>query len=226
MVLTALPLLQKVSYLLKETTTDTSVSRISSLDQAIRAVLGEHKWRFKLKLGNLILVASTQTYDLTSASVLADGDYDLETGIFEVWDNTTAGSEGKIDPVHYDRKEETDVQKIYLTPDNKTLGFTKGIVGTENYDVWYYAQHKDLASSTATLNVPIPEAFIQAIALYCAKLVHDGKRQRYDSRNKMLEYQEEISKLRLKASGNKIKDLPKTIPTVFQYTGFRRSYRY
>jgi len=56
--------------------------------------------------------------------------------------------------------------------------------------------------------------------------VHTAKRQRYDARNSLADFKEKIDGLRPQEASNKALNAPKTVPTVMQYYGIRRNYRY
>lgn len=221
MITTAEPFLQELSSVLNEGSFDTSTKRVRIFNRSARHTFDAHKWSFKRQKIDLVTENGVQEYDLTSDDIVANGNYDALAGIYEVWN----GNE-QIDPIDYDVKNSSLVQKFYLTPDNKKIGFTKDIDGTEEYDIWIYTQHKDVTSYGESLKTPIPESFKTAIVTHMKHLVHDSKRQRYDARNAIIDYQEQIGKLILKEGSNKARHLPKTIRNIFQYTGFRRSYKY
>jgi len=65
-----------------------------------------------------------------------------------------------------------------------------------------------------------------AICLLMKAMVHGAKRQRYDERNALVDYKEEIEELVLQDASNKIKDLPQNVPTIFTYNKFNRTYSY
>lgn len=219
MITTPEPVLQETSNMLNESTTDTSAKRVSYFNRSVRKVISMRKWSWAKKKHDLAVSAGVQEYDLTSVI----SDYNIQWGIYEVW----VGGK-KIDPVNYDRRDNIAASdaRFYLTPDNKKLGFTKTIDGTEDIDVWYYQVHVNAANHQASLNIPLPEDIQIAVALYIKHLVHEGKRQRYDSRNAILDFQQVIEELVLQDASNKAKDLPKTVPTVFTYARVRRIYRY
>lgn len=220
MITTPATILDEVSAMLNESSTDTSTKRINLYNRATRHTIHAYKWSFRRKNFSLTTSNGVQEYNLTS--VITDGDYDPVAGIFEVWNGTE-----KIDPINYDRKTNTStLLEFYLTPDNKTIGFTKAITGSESIVIIYYQAYKNVVSSTTTLNISIPDTFIIPIATYTKFLVHDGKRQRYDARNAILDYQQQISERKLADGGNKAKDLPRVVPNLMSYIGFKRSYTY
>lgn len=176
------------------------------------------KWGFEKKKGTLTLSAGVQTYSL----VTQFSDYNPLKGIVSVWVNGQ-----KIDSVDYDEKADVTspaTQKCYLEPDNETIGFRKEIDGTEVIEVLYYAFHTPVTASTEILAFDIPDEMILPIALYMKHLVHEGKRQRYDSRNALIDFKEEIDNLRPMAASKKMKDRPRVVSNIFRYNRVRRSY--
>lgn len=217
MLTTALPILQLVSRKLKETTTDVTSLRVGYISDSCKHILGIYKWGWSRKKHDLVLTAGVQEYNLST--ILTD--YSPVRGIFEVY---VAGEQ--IDPVPYNNKDaaSTTEQSFYLLPDDKTIGFTVALDGTEDIDIWYYADWVTVTTSTDTFNVSIPETLLEAIALYVKYFVHDGKRQRFDARNALLDYKQEIDTIIPQQGSGKIKGLPRRIYNFFSYMGFKRTY--
>lgn len=219
MITTLLPILQAVSRKLKEITTDISSLRIGYSNDSVKFILSVYKWGWSRKKKDLTVHAAIQEYVLTTEIT----DYSPIRGIFEVY---VAGK--KIDPVPYNNKDSvssSDKQYFYLMPDDVTIGFTKTITGTENIDIYYYAEWTDVADSTTTLSVSIPESMLELIALYTKYLIHDGKRQRFDARNALLDYKQALDTLIPQQGSGKIKDQPRRIYNFFSYLGFKRTYK-
>ena len=217
MLTTLQPILIEVSDIMKEATPDYTAQRQRYAVRAVRRILMMKKVKWSLKEKTLTLSAGTQEYDMTSQAT----DYSPIRGIYEVWNGDT-----KLDPVNYDRRANVDEddQLFYLKPDDKTIGFTKAIDGTESYTVHYYATLTAPSTYTDTLNLAIPEEYIVPIALFTKHLIHEGKRQRYDSRNALLDFKQAMDEIIPQAASSKIKDAPKHVPKLFSYTGFRRTY--
>lgn len=210
--------LAAVSRRLKETVTDTSSLRVGYFNDSGKHILSLYKWGWSRRKHDLDVDDGVQTYDLTSEI----SDYSPERGIWEVY----VGGE-KIDPVNYDRRDSAvggTQQKFYLDPTDKTIGFTKDLDGTEDIDIWYYASWTDASLYNSTLTLPLPENILILFALYMKHLVHDGKRQRYDARNALLDFQEVLQNIIAQQGSSKIKDLPRHVPKLYAYTGFKRVY--
>lgn len=218
MITTPAPVLSELSGMLNESTTDTSSKRLGYFNRSVRKVLSVKKWGFEKRTRTLTLVAEIQTYDLTAQFI----DYNPIKGIISVWVNGA-----KIDSIDYDEKADVATpasQKFYLDPDNQTIGFRKTIAGDEEIKVIYYANHTYVTAQGETLTFDIPDDMILPIALYMKHLVHEGKRQRYDSRNALIDFKEEIDSLRPMAGSKKIKDRPRTVGNIFRYNRVKRSY--
>lgn len=218
MITTPAAFLTETSNMLNESTVDNGTKRISYFNRSVRKVLSMKKWGFEKKKGTLTLSAGVQTYSLTTLF----SDYNPLKGIVSVWVNGQ-----KIDSVDYDEKADITspaTQKCYLEPDNETIGFRKEIDGTEVIEVLYYANHTAVTASTETLAFDIPDEMILPIALYMKHLVHESKRQRYDSRNALIDFKEEIDNLRPMAASKKMKDRPRVVSNIFRYNRVRRSY--
>ncbi len=218
MVTSAAPVLTEVSQILNESTTDTGTKRLGYFNRSVKKVLSMKKWGFEKRKRTLTLTAGVQTYDLTAQF----SDFNTLKGIISVW----VGGK-KIDSIDYDEKADVSApatQKFYLEPGNETLGFRKTIVGNETIEVWYYANHTNISTSAEVLTFDIPDEMVLAIAIYIKFLVHDGKRQRFDARNALLDFKEEIDNLRPMAATKKIKDRPRTVGNIFKYNRVRRVY--
>jgi hypothetical protein len=218
MLTTIYPILQAVSRKLKEDTTDTSTLRVGYTNDAIRYILGLYKWGWSIKKKDLTTISGVQEYDLTSEI----SDYSVIRGIYEIYSN-----EEKLDPVPYENKDSVSSNTLnyfYLKPDDKTLGFTASITGSENIDIYYYPEWTDVGGYTDTISVPIPESMVELIALYVKHLVHEGKRQRFDSRNALLDFKQALDTLIPQQGSAKIKDKPRRVYNFFSYLGFKRNY--
>lgn len=218
MITTAAPVLTELSGMLNESSADTSTKRIGYFNRSVRKVLSMKKWGFEKRTRQLTLTAGVQTYDLTAQF----SDYNPLKGIISVWVNGA-----KIDSIDYDEKADVATpasQRCYLDPDNQTLGFRKEIAGDETILVLYYANHTYVTTNNEALTFDIPDDMVLAIALYMKHLVHEGKRQRYDSRNSLLDFKDEIDSLRPMAATKKMKDRPRTAPNIFRYNRIKRSY--
>ena len=192
MITTAQPILAETSNILNESSTDTSTKRLSYFNRSCKKVFGIARWPWRKRKGTLDTDPGIQEYDLKTEFT----DYDVQAGIESVW----VGGE-KILPMNYDRKADVDTpatQKFYLTPDNRSIGFIKALDGTETVEIWYYAIHTYISASGESLVISIPDDISTAVAQYMKFLVHDGKRQRYDARNALLDFKEEIHTLRPK----------------------------
>lgn len=185
---------------------------------SVKHILTELKWAWSRKYAILDIDAGVQEYDLTVKIT----DYSSVRGVYEVYVGGV-----KLTPIAYDRREnyaETDTQVYYITPDGKSIGFLKTLAGTEVVGIWYYATHTDVALYTTTLNISLPDEIGNLAAHYVKFLVHDGKRQRNDARNAMIDYTDLLDKIRPQDASTKAKDAPKQIPNVMAYHRFRRTY--
>lgn len=208
---------QECTDLLNESALDTSAKRIRFFNRAMRAIKDVRKWSWNRVSGTLTMVVDTTEYDLTTAF----SNYDPMWGIFEVY----LGGE-KIEPVDYTRKDDTTADKYYLKPDNKTIGFTFEVTGSENVVIWYTPSHTAATTAATTLVPSVPDSMLGPVALLMKSYVHGGKRQRVDQKNTLLEYKEAIGEAILKDASHKVKDAPHNIPTVFTYGRVKRTYRF
>lgn len=216
MITTLNPFLVEGSNALKEQSTDTSAQRISYGNTALRALLSEYKFAWSRKTHDLALSNGVSTYDLSSVI----SDFNPSWGLYEV----QLGGE-TVDPIDYDARNGTfNVIKWYFHPDNKSMTIKKEIDGTENIDIIYYAQHMDVEAEDTALNISYPESVQEAVGKYIKYLVHDGRRQRNDARNTMLDYRAKIDALRPMEASNKARLRGKTFPNVMQYARVKRSY--
>ena len=211
------PILIETSNLLNEGSTDTSSKRISFGNRAIRRVLRVRRWNWARLSHTLTVVDDTQEYDLSSEI----SDYNPNWGIYEVYMD-----DEKMTPIDYNQKENTTSDHFYLKPDGKTIGFTNDIDGDEDIEIWHYPRWVNVSADDTTFNLSIPEDMLGAICLLMKAMVHGAKRQRYDERNALVDYKEEIEELVLQDASNKIKDLPQNVPTIFTYNKFNRTYSY
>lgn len=214
MITTMLPILQALSRKLKEETTDTSSLRIGYGNDTCKHILSLYKFGWSRKKLNLTVVAADQEYDLTVETT----DYSPSRGIYEVY---LAGIQ--IFPCDYNNKE-NESNRFYLTPDNKSIGFTDALDGTEDIDIWYYPEFVGVADTSSTFNVGFPDSLLEALAFYSKALVHGGKRQRFDERNALLDFKNEVDKIIPQEGSAKIKDRPKKVPNFMGYSGFKRTY--
>ena len=218
MITTLLPILDVVSRKLNESATDTTTKRIGYSNDAIRHILSLYKWGWSKKKLDLTVVNGTQEYVLTTEAT----DYSPVRGIYEVY----VGGD-KIDPVPYNNKDSVSSstsQYFYLKPDDVTIGFTLDLDGTEDIDIWYYPVWTDAADSTSTLSISIPESMVELIAFYIKYLVHDGRRQRFDARNALLDFKQALDTIIPQQASGKVKDQPRRVYNFFSYLGFKRTY--
>lgn len=222
MMTTIEPLLIEVSQLLGETTTDISTARIGMCNRAIRHTFEQYSWSFRRKPLALTTTVNVQEYDLTSALIVTDNDYDSEFGVYEIWNGTT-----KIEPIFPENKQNfSSADSYYLSPDNKKINFTLPQTSANTYTVYYYSRHVDVASKTTILKTYIPENFMVPICTYIRHLVHDRKRQRNDARNMILDFQEQISDLKMSQTKSKARGLKKNVSSPLQYVNFKRKYNF
>jgi len=213
MITTPRPVLKAISERLNESDTDVSDKRLGIFDQALHHHLNQYKWKWARKSGNLTVEAGTTEYSLLTAFT----DYNITWGI----DSVSIGDQ--IYPVEYEDRAFFISQHFTLTPDKKTIIFTKD-VDTGTVPIWYYAEHTDVSAPDETLAISIPEAHLAAVVLYAKHLVHDGKRQRNDARNAILDYQEVVEQLALQNGSTNAKYLTKTRRNPLQFAGIRRTY--
>lgn len=218
MITTAQPILAETSQILNESTTDTSSKRIGYFNRSCKKVFSMYRWPWKKRKRTLTVEDGVQEYVLTTQF----SDYDVNYGIDSVWVGGV-----KIGTINHDKKadiDNPDEQVFSLTPDKKSILFEKELDGTETVEIWYYAIHTYVSSANESLTVPIADDVSTAIALYMKHLVHEGKRQRYDSRNALLDFKEEIDTLRPVAASKKIKDAPRVMASPFAYLRHKRTY--
>lgn len=217
MITTGAPIFAETSHILNEGSSDTSAKRIGFLNRAARRVLRVRRWDWQKKMHDLTVSAGVQEYDLSSAI----SDYNPNWGIFEVY----VGGE-KISPIDYNNANIANSTSFYLKPDGVTIGFVVDLDGTENIDIWYYPRWVNITDENTVFNISLPEDLLGAICLLMKAMVHGAKRQRYDERNALIDYKEEIGELVLQDASPKIKDLPKNVPTILSYNRVKRSYVY
>jgi hypothetical protein len=216
MITTPQEFLDETSAMLKEATTDVSNTRLRYFYRAARKVLSMAKFASTRKPFTLALTAGVQEYDLS----LLISDFNPLWGIYEVYVNSE-----KIDPVDYPtRSQFSSSTRYYYKEDDKTLGFTKIIAGTETIIVYYYPRLVKPTAADTVLNISFPEDMLTSICLYMKHLVHEGKRQRYDSRNALLDFKEEMDTLRPQNASNKARGMPKIVPNIMTTSRFRRRY--
>lgn len=211
--------LDEASALLKELSVETGTTRFIYLNRSVRRLLRVRRWEWAKVAHTLDTDNGVQEYDLTAEIT----DFNPQWGIYEVY----IGGE-KASPTPYDNiSNQTNEKLFYLKPDGKTIGFIKALDGTEtDIVIWYYPRWVTVTSVSDTFNISLPEDVVSVVALHMKYLVHDGKRQRYDARNALLDYKEEVEELIMQDAGNKTKDSPKTIPPITSYYGTKRTYTY
>lgn len=214
MITTPLKVLQAVSDRFNENEVDTSAKRVRIFNQAMHKLLAMYKWEWAKKLSNLAVTAGDEDYVLTTAI----SDYDLMWGIDSV------EFAGQIFPVEYEDRNAFITAHFALEPDKKTIIFTKAFEANGTVPIWYYARHVDVETSGATLNISVPESALAALVLYMKHIIHDGKRQRNDARNAILDFQEVIEEMTIQNATTKAKNLTKTRRNPLQYAGFQRKY--
>lgn len=215
MITTIEPVLQKISFKLNEGSTDTTAKRISAAVDGVRMLLTEAKFNWAKKTYTLTTTSGIQEYNLETLI----SDYNQLWGLDSVW----VGGK-KFSPLTTDQKSQVASSAVYLSEDVKTLGFFDTIDGTETVSVVYYATFETPTTSSSTLNISIPEDALEAIALAAKAVIHDGKRQRYDARNALIDYQAAKEKVVMQNASNKMRDLPKVITPMMAYRRFSRSY--
>lgn len=216
MITVILPFLDAVSRKLKEPSTDTSVHRVGYVNDAIRHILTLYKWSWSRKKKTLTVVAGKKEYNLTEEI----SDYSPIRGIFAVYVD-----DKEIEAIPYDDRDKASSLSFYLKPDVATIGFTFDIDGDENIDIWYYPEWTNVPDHTSTMPISIPESMTELIALYTKYLIHEGKRQRYDARNALLDFKEVLNSLIPQQGSSKIGDYPRLIPKFSLFTRFKRNYK-
>ncbi len=215
MITTLEPILSKISNKLNENSNDTSAKRISAAVDGVRMLLTEHKFAWTRKPHTLALTAGVQEYDLSDIIE----DYNPLWGLYQVWVDGV-----KVTPDDYDNNNLAICSAFFLTPDNKSIKFSSPIAGTEDVLIWYYATFTTPSVYNEALNISIPEDALEAVALAGKAVIHGGKRQRYDERNALIDYQAAKEKVVMAEASNKARDLPKRVPAMMRYLGFRRTY--
>lgn len=200
LITTAEPVLKRASARLNEKNVVTDANRMSYFNQAADHVIGYSKWDWAKKEVTLTLTLNQTTVDLEDEIA----DYNSMWGLSD-------------DASDYD-----DTVKVKLSEDNKTLNILQDVAAGTQLKLWYYQSHTDVTSSTTTLSVPFPKEMMTALVLYIKHLVHDGKRQRNDARNAILDYQEVMEELVVQGASKKSSSKPKQIP--HPLSGFRRTY--
>lgn len=218
MITTPQPILEAVSTELGESATDTSTDRLRFFTTAVRHYLSLYRWSFKIKEYNLTATSSKE-YDLTSLI----SDYDVSHGVYGVKHGTKI-----LDQVSYEAgvavPSDTTVQKYFIYPSGKKIGFT-AITSGDTYTIRYYATLTTPSSYSDTLNVYIPENHVRAIVVYIKHLIYDRKRQRYDARNAILDFQELLEENVAKEGVNRgNKNVPRTFNPVQTMVGIERNY--
>lgn len=214
MITTPQKVLDAVSRRLNEAETDTSAKRLGIFNDAMHHILSMYKWEWARKLHSLAVTAGDEDYILTSVIT----DYDPTWGVYSV------EVAGQVFPVEYDDRSFFLSQHFTLEPDMKTMVFTKAFDANTTVPVWYYARHIDVDDPADVLNIPIPEAALTAVVLYMKHLIHDGKRQRNDARNAIIDFQEVIEDLALKNASSKARNQPRVRRNPLQFAGFQRKY--
>jgi hypothetical protein len=200
LITTAEPILKKASARLNEKTVVTDSNRLSFFNQAADHVVGYSKWDWAKKEATITLTLNQTTVDLEAEI----SDYNSMWGLSD------------------EESDYDDSIKISLSRDNKTLSILQDVAAGTELKVWYYQSHVDVTSATATLNIPFPKEMTTALVLYIKHLVHDGKRQRNDARNAILDYQEVMEELVVQGASKKSSSKPKQIQ--HPLSGYRRTY--
>jgi hypothetical protein len=202
LITTALPFLTKCSTRLNEKTVDETASRIDAFNQSVDHLLGMYKWEFARKSGTLVHAVAGASFLLSTSFV----DYDEQWGVYEVYVNGE-----QLFPIA--QGEMANRPNFQLDANNEHITFNHTINPTDVVTIWYYASHTDVTTKTALLNIPLPKSSVAAITLYMKYLVHDGKRQRNDARNAILDFQEVVEELSLQNASKKAKGLSKSVPS-------------
>lgn len=216
MITTPEVILTTVSTDLRESSADTSNRRVSYFNKAVEHVLSEFKWSWARRRHVLDVAGGEESYDLLTEIP----DYSVDDGLHII---KIDGAE--VFPYSFDNNDD-DVSKQYFTlsPDNQTLEFMKDIVGDEVVEIWYYAEHTRVSTYNEALTLKIPPKFGNLVAHYIRFLEHNGKRQRNDARNAMIDYVDLLDKLKPKDASKKASKGPKAIQPVMRYLNFSRRY--
>lgn len=192
---------------------DVSAKRLRIFNMAMHHVLAQYKWEWAKKLANLTINTTDTTYTLATSIT----DYDPTWGIDSV------EIAGQVFPVEYEDRAAFISQHFTLTPDKKKIVFTTALeAGT--VPIWYFARHVDVDAAGDTLNIELPESALEAVVLYMKHIIHDGKRQRNDARNAVLDFQEVIEQMTIQNNSTKAKHLPRVRRNPLQYAGIARKY--
>lgn len=200
LITTAEPILKRVSARLNEKSVVIDTNRLSFFNQAADHVIGYSKWDWAKNQATIVLTENQTTVDLETAI----SDYNSMWGLAD------------------DQSDYDDSISISLSEDNKTLNILQDVAAGTELKLWYYQSHTDVTSATAELLVPFPKEMITALVLYIKHLVHDGKRQRNDARNAILDYQEVMEELVVQGASKKSSSKPKQIQ--HPLSGYRRTY--
>jgi len=214
MITTPERVLDALSRRLNESTTDTSAIRVGIFNDALHHILSQYKMEWARKLSNLSVTVGTQEYDLTSEI----SDYDPTWGIYSV----EVG--GQVFPVEYEDRTFFVSQHFTLEPNKKKIIFTKDFEEDTTVPIWYYARHTDVSTYQTTLSISLPESILNPLVLYMKHLVHDGKRQRNDARNAILDFAEVMEQVALQNASSKAKNQTTVRRNPLQFAGFKRTY--
>lgn len=208
---TALPFLQNVSNELGEASTILTAERIGFFNSSVEQFYSDYLFRFRVKIYSLALDGSSE-YNLSTLI----SDYDSGDGVYLIVDE----NEVPIDPIDIKDKGTTfNKVKYYIFPNKSIIGFTSDD-GNKTYKIYYYARHIYVSTESETLNVSIPQYAKRPIVSLILSRVYRRKRQRYDERNILLNYKEELSSAIAKDSrSGAIGSFPKIIPSTRKLLG-------
>lgn len=218
MLTTAQPFLQAVSNELGESSINTDSVRIGYFNRSVEEFFSKHPFKFRIKKYDLNSTGAGE-YDLISLI----SDYDVSHGVYMV-----ENSNGKVfEPIDYSERKyfdnpdvESFTYKYYLTPNRKSVGFPVDTSGSV-YVIHYYAIHTNVSDPSTTLTVSIPEYCLRPITTLMLYRVYQRKRQRYDARNMLLDFKEQLEEaIFADSKSNKIGFIPKTIPSVRRLLGY------
>lgn len=200
LITTAEPILIKASARLNEATVVATTNRLSYFNQAVDQVISYSKWPWAKKKGVITLTLNQTEVDLDSEF----SDYNPSWGLDDA------------------ESDEDNAIKTSLSKDNETLNILQNVAAGDQLTLWYYQSHIDVSDKTTVLNIGIPKDVARAVVLYIKHLVHDGKRQRNDARNAILDYQEVMEELVMQGASKKSASKPKRIP--HPMANFKRTY--
>ena len=218
MITTPQPVLNLLSSILRESSVDTSNRRVIYFERAVRELLKQKKFPWSRERLDYAVSANTDvSIDMTSETT----NYNPVWGPHEVWNGTE-----QIFPCDYEDRENHSDLRWYLEPDEKTIGFTAQFSSAATIKVYYYATIPmgSVSASDSSLAFAIPDDAGDVVATYMKFLVHDGKRQRNDARNAILDFKQQVEELVAQQASNKGRSNSKRIAPVLKFHGFKRQY--